>query len=79
VKSQKIYIVTSDNEIVGIWSNLSKLVSHFQTLSISVPYHKINRKVKLIQSDNTDTLKNFFFEFSDDNSKIYQLKVELLQ
>lgn len=79
VKGQKLYIVNSGNEIIGIWSNLTGLVKHFKDLSIIVPYHRINRQVKQVQINGIDSFKDFSFEFSDSDGKTYQIKIEILQ
>lgn len=79
MKGQKIYIVNSGTEVIGVWSNLTSLVNHFKSLSILVPYHKINRQVKNRQTEGNENFKDFLFEFTDANGKTYQIKIEILK
>ena len=77
-KGRKIYAVTSNCEIIGVWSNLSNLVTYFNQKDIALVYFKVYRQLKK-HTERGQPIENFTYDFTDDNGKTYQIKIEILQ
>lgn len=76
-KGRKIYILLSENDVVGLWSNLLSLTRDFNNGSTLLSYHKIYRHLKT-HLDNDD-VKTFCYDFIFTDGKQYRIKVENLQ
>jgi hypothetical protein len=73
-KGRKIYALTSNCKILGVWSNLACLVNDFNKTSKTLSYFKIYRLIK----QHTEGVESFIYEFTD-NGTTYQITVESLQ
>lgn len=77
-KGRKIYAVTSNCEIVGVWSNLSNLVADINKSEVLLVYFKVYRLLKK-HTEGGQPVENFTYDFSDTKGQSYQLKVEILK
>lgn len=77
-KGRKIYAVTSNCEIVGVWSNLSNLVTDLNKSNIALVYFKIYRKLKK-HTEGGQPIETFTYDFTDNDGKAYQIKIETLK
>ena len=77
-KGRKIYALTSNCEIIGVWSNLTSLVNDFNKSTKTLSYFKIYRQIKF-HTEGGLLLENFTYEFRDKDGIAYQIKVKALQ
>lgn len=78
IKGQKLYVLLSECQIIGVWSNLSILVRELSTVNAedkTALYLKIYRQLK----KHTEGGEIFSYDFKDSNNKVFQIKVEKLQ
>lgn len=80
IKGQKLYILLSEFQIIGVWSNLSVLVreSLIESDEKASLYMKIYRLLKK-HTEGGQPIETFNYEFSDANGKTYQIKIEILK
>ena len=75
-KGRKIYALTSNCKILGVWSNLAALVTDFNKSGTkTLSYFKIYRQIKA----HTEGAESFIYEFADTEGIEYQITVEQLK
>ena len=74
-KGTKAYILTSECTVIGAWTNLKKLIDTLSLNNKVAVLHRIYRHI----TKHTEGVEIPHYEFTDDNGKTYQIKIEILQ
>lgn len=53
-KGQNVYALTCDNEIIGIWTNLSKLCTDRNLIEKFVSYSKLSKEIAIMRQNGMD-------------------------
>lgn len=71
-RKTKVYVLTSNCEVIGIWTNLTKLVNDLGNTDVS--YFKLYRKIKSLKTD-VDS-KAFKYEFINTEGVEFQITIK---
>lgn len=76
MKGQKLYVIMSECQVIGVWSNLTNLIIENKVFNLS--YFKVYRQFKK-HIDGGQPVESFTYDFIDKDEKAYQIKIETLK
>jgi len=74
-KGTKVYILTRDCTVIGVWSNLKNLIDNLSIENKSTFYMRIYRYIK----KHDEVIEIAPFEFTDINELVSQIKIEIIK
>jgi hypothetical protein len=75
-KGRKVYVLVSNCQILGVWTNLKYLCRDRQILGFFPSYSKLSKEIALIRNNAVET--PVLDVTTKDNAK-YQIKVEVVK
>ena len=75
-KNRKIYIMLSDGEVLGAWTNLKYLCRDRNTEGVFPSYSKLSKDIAALRSEGHETP---ILDVKTKDGKTYQIKVELVR
>lgn len=75
-RKAKVYVLTSNCNVIGVWTNLTKLIKDLDKADVS--YFKLYRKIKVIQNEGDTDLKNFKHEFTNTEGVEFQITIKVV-
>lgn len=75
-KGQKVYVLSSNCLIVGVWTNLKQLCVDMALIEKFPSYSNLSKVIAPLRKNNTNS---FSFDITTKENKTYQIKVEILK